>query len=442
MSGMSTEGLRLLIILVGVLGVAEGCAGVPPAPSHANTRPDDAPSTSDEGYADDDDGWLFDWVTGRRTSASREKASPQVVPVSATESVSPLPAIGAAAFDASAVAESETEEESGFEWSDLEPESVVANIKKAAGYGPNEDLARASYKKGKQLFDEKNYARAVAPLKTAYKRWPDSLLEEDALFLLAESYFFADQYAKAQDVYENLLKKHTNSRHLDTVGKRLFSIGQYWEKLHEDDPHWPVTPNLTDKERPLFDTFGNALKAYETIRLNDPTGPLADDSIMATANAYFRKGRFEDAAYHYDVLRKEYPKSEHQTKAHLLGMQSKLRMYQGAKYDRTPLNEADQIAEQTLTQFRSELGAEAKRVAAERDRIIEQQAERDWVMAQYYEKRKQFRAARYYYQSLIGDYPLTQYAQRARARLEQIRDEPDTPSNRFQWLTDMFPSEE
>ena len=42
---------------------------------------------------------------------------------------------------------------------------------------------------------------------------------------------------------------------------------------------------------------------------------------------------------------------------------------------------------------------------------------------------------------MIKDYPLTQYARQARARLEEIRNEPDNPPNRFKRLTDPFPSE-
>ncbi|MHC4180387.1 MAG: tetratricopeptide repeat protein, partial [Planctomycetota bacterium] len=105
--------------------------------------------------------------------------------------------------------------------------------------------------------------------------------------------------------------------------------------------------------------------------MKDPTGPLADDSIMATANAYFGRGRYEDASYYYDLLRTEYPRSEHQIQAHVLGLQSKLRVYQGKLYDGTPLNEADEIAEQALTQFRDQLGPEQVRVAEVRDSITE-----------------------------------------------------------------------
>ena len=424
------------LLLLALLFSAAGCAGVPPGATGATPVP---PAGDDE-----NSGWLFNRLMGRQPQAAQGAAgatpvplpgAPGVVPASASEPVPPPPgATGATPVPPE-------DDDSGFEWSDLSPNNIVKNVKKAAGLGPDEGLARKLLDEGKTLYEQKKYSEAAKKYKSAAGRWPDSVLEEDALFWLAECYFFADEYPKAQDAYDNLLKEYDNSRYLDTVASRLFSIGRYWEQLEAAHAHWPVSPNLTDKERPWFDTFGNALKAYETIRMKDPTGRLADDSIMATANAYFAKGRYEDAAYYYDLLRKEYPRSEHQLQAHVLGLQSKLRVYQGNLYDGTPLSEADQIAEQTLTQFRDQLGPEQVRVAQARDNILEQKAERDWVMAQYYDRKKEFGAARAYYQYLIKDYPLTQAAHKARARLDQIRNEPDRPPNRFKWLTDAFPAE-
>ena len=67
---------------------------------------------------------------------------------------------------------------------------------------------------------------------------------------------------------------------------------------------------------------------------------------MATANIYFRRGKYDDADYHYTLLRKEYPRSELQFEAHLLGLQAKMRKYQGENYDGTPLEEAKVLVKQ------------------------------------------------------------------------------------------------
>ncbi|MEE8452889.1 MAG: outer membrane protein assembly factor BamD [Thermoguttaceae bacterium] len=430
---MSIKGLRLLLLFAGTLGSTVGCASVPPVPEGATvqTNPDE----------DEYEGWLFNKLMGRDQSAPTETApttgTPSgVIPASATEPIASAPV-------RSDVSQADgTDGESGFEWPDLSPTKVYNDAKKAVGLGPDEAKAQALLKEGEALFAKKEYDDAASKFKAAGGRWPDSPLEEDAMFMTAESLFFADNYAKAQSSYGSLLKKYDNSRHLDTTVKRVFRIGRYWEDMHRKQAHWPVTPNVMDSTQPTFDTFGHALKSYEIVRLNDPTGPLADDSLMATANAYFTKGRFEDAAFHYDVLRDEYPDSDHQAQAHVLAVQSKLQIYQGANYDDAPLNEADEIADQALTQFRGQLGDEAPRMAEARNRIVAQKAERRWEMAQYYETKAYFGAARMYYNTILNEYPRTPHAQKARERLAQIRGEPDVPPNRYKWLTDRFQSDD
>ncbi len=361
-----------------------------------------------------------------------------VIPVSASEAI---PAAESTA-DTAPLEERPKEEDDGFTLSALSPENISKSVKKATGRGPDEDFARKRLEEGRALFAAEKYAEAAEPLGEAAKRWPDSSLAEEALFLQAESLFFTDQYPKAQDTYGKLLSDYKNSRHLDTVTRRLFAIGQYWEDLHRREPHWPITPNFTDKSRPRFDTFGRALRAFETIRLEDPTGPLADDSIMAIATAYFHRNQYEDAAIFFDILRTEYPDSEHQSKAHVLCLESKMRSYQGSHYDVTPLNQAEEVAEQTLTQFRRELGPEAEYVKKTRDQIEHQKADREWAVAKFYDDKRQYGAARIYYRSIIENYSHTRYADEALKRLQELQGEPAEPPNRYAWLTRAFEPED
>jgi len=487
---------RFLPAAACLLGLFVGCRGVPPPPGHTGNQT----ATGNEEY----DGWLWKSLTGGRKTAAAasadsskaasaagatssgvvhasanlgEAAMPgRASGLSASESLSG-PALGLAAPDEPGAgppptipdelpslkksvsieeklreADRKKEQESGFQLSDLAPENIYKNVKKAAGYGPDEGIARTALKEGEALFQEASQARdaavrtkkfkeAAGKFATAADRWPDSSIEERALFLKAESEFFSDQYPKAHDTIGGLLKKYSNTRYLDTVMDRQFAIGRYWEQLYQSDPHWPTTPNVTNGSRPVFDTFGYAVQAYERIRQYDPTGPRADDSLMALGNAYFLRGQYENAAYQYDTLRKEYPNSKHQMQAHLFGLQAHMRKYQGTWYDGVPLNDADKVADQTIKQFGDKLGDERDRVLLAKAQILEEKANRDFTMAKYYDNRKYFRSARIYYQSVIDEYPTTQKAKEARKRLEEIRSEPDLPPDHFKWLTGLFGSE-
>jgi TolA-binding protein len=409
--------LRIELLLGVCLAVlAGGCHSVPTIPPEAQ-----AP-----GYSQNpQDGWLYQKLSSQGPSQPLPDDEIKVGSRSARgmpslgkmdELEDPKPAFGLAA---------------------LSPSNWKKGLKKAMGKGPNEGVAHALYDEGIELFGRQMYTEAAAKFAEAADRWPESPLEEDSLFMLGESHFFSDRYPKAVDAYGRLVKQYQYTRHLDVTSKRLFAIGRYWEQASGALPGYAIV-NFSDKARPMFDTFGHGLKAYETIRLNDPTGPMADDAVMAAANAYFVRNRFEESAYHYGLIRKQYPKSEHLVKAHILEMKSKMNMYQGPQYDGAVLDDADEVAKQALMQFGKELGNERQWVIDTRNTIVQEKAMRDWQIGQYYERKGYYGAARYYYQTLLKDYPRTEVAPVAQKRLGEIQSYPEKPPDYFWWLTGLF----
>jgi outer membrane protein assembly factor BamD (BamD/ComL family) len=322
----------------------------------------------------------------------------------------------------------------------LDPHEQYTKIKSAVGLGPNEQIARQDYLEGDRLFREKKYGAAAEKFQAAIDRGPHSAIEQDAMFMVAESYYYNDQYIKARDAFDGLVKEHTNTRYMDKVIEHEWAIAQYWEKYEQRHPDWMATPNAWDKTRPWFDTIGHAIKTYDSIRLNDPTGPRADDAIMATANIYFARGKYDDADYHYTLLRKEYPRSELQFEAHLLGLQAKLRKYQGENYDGTPLEEAKVLVKSLNSQFGSRLSAEEKqRLATVSAQLNKEVASRDYRMAGYYDRKKDYGAAKHYYAAVIEKFPDTELSQKSRERYAEIKGEPDNPTKPLGFLVDLLP---
>lgn len=323
----------------------------------------------------------------------------------------------------------------------LDPRAAVESVREAAGFGPDRAVAEALLAEGVAQFERKQYGAASKSFESAASRWPGTDLAAKALFNLGETHYFADDYKEASDAYVELLDKHPSTPRLDDAVERLWSIAQYWERTYFDDAgHAPFDYQPFSKTRPTFDTIGHAVRMYEAIRLNDPTGPRADDAIMAEAGIHFRRRRFADADYHYTLLRREYPRSEHQFEAHLLGLQAKMRRYQGADYDGTPLVEAKRLEEQTRVNFAGRLSEEEQsRLATVRAEIAASIEGRDLRMAAYYEGAKHVDAARYYLARVVAEHPGSPSAEKAQERLAALEGKPGSPEEPMKWLVEWLP---
>ncbi|TVP95582.1 MAG: hypothetical protein EA381_18620 [Planctomycetaceae bacterium] len=315
-----------------------------------------------------------------------------------------------------------------------------------------ERLAKAQthFQIGDQVFREasrkrrdaaaKDFVKAAKQFDKAAKAHPGSAIAQDARFMQAESLFFADQLPKAEQAYAKLQKEFPNSRHNDRAAARLFSIAQYW--IETERAGGSVIPvNFTDEKRPWFDVDGHGIRVLDQIRYDDPSGRLADDATMAAAVEYFRQGKYADADEFLTDLRETFTDSDHLFNAYLLGIRCKLEMYAGPKYSQLTLEEAEKLIRQTRTRFPDkmrdpEIAEQIARSAAEVDY---RKAERLFVRAQYRERRREYGAARLYYQQLLDEFDKTPYAEQATTRIAAIQSYPDIPTRPLIWLTKIFP---
>lgn len=337
--------------------------------------------------------------------------------------------------------------------SDFYPSNIVTTVKQLSGHGPDRHVAEQLYQDAEARYNEaasapaqeagdavrETFIKAGERFASAASRWPDSALEEDALFRAGESLFFADRYVKANEYFEELLEKYPNSRYLDLIGARRFEIAQYWIELDAAAGSPLLALNVTDKQRPWSDTFGHAIRIYDRMRLDDPTGKLADDATIAAANAHFARGNFLDADRYYTDVRRHFPSSEHVFMAHYLGIQAKLRSYRGPEYTGEVLNEAEKLVKQARRQFPRRYRNHEEQLEKAYREVRYRQAEREWTLAQYYYKRRQYGAARFYYKLILQEYDDTPFADKARAKMAETAAEPRTPPQRLAWLVDLFP---
>ncbi|MDR2171825.1 MAG: hypothetical protein LBP59_16905 [Planctomycetaceae bacterium] len=380
-------------------------------------------------------------------------------------------------YDNKPIYDWEKEEHAAFDWSMLDPANFYKQILDKTGLGVNEEKAKKYMQEGRdillkikeksdvtaakqtlinqldktqpkstkeQIEQERLYYAAGKNFAKAAKHLPDSLLQEDALFMAGESFFFSGYYKSALSIfsvsafeaYHDLMSKYKHSKHLDIVAQRLFLMARYWEAADRKRKWRGI--NLNDKTIPVVDAFGYAQKAYEMIFINDPNNPLADDAVMAIASAHLARGRYEGdtsyekAAFYFKYLTENYPLSEHFDEARKGELFARSEAYMGAEYNQKTLDSAKELAEIiNSTQLPNAIDNdkdENNAIAELNENIITKNAEREWVLGQYYDVKKYYGSAKMFYQKVIDKYPQTTYAEKARKRLEQIKNKPDKPT--------------
>ncbi len=289
----------------------------------------------------------------------------------------------------------------------------------------------------KSLFDE-----AAKKFQFAASRWPDSALEQDALFYEGESQFFADRYVQANRAFEKLITVYSGTRYMDKVQARRFAIAQYWLSLARAHSTWTPNVNFFDPSRPGYSLAAEARRLFHRIRLEDPTGKLADDATMALANAYFEAALYQDAADTYEDLRRTYPGSTFYYQASMMELKSRLNSYYGKSYDSSPLVKADALLKQLVVQFPNLPDQDREVLSREAAEVRHLLAERDFALGEYYERRGENRAAGFMFQEVAKNYGDTQLANKAQERLAVVRDKDPLPPERAQWLVELFPKSE
>lgn len=317
------------------------------------------------------------------------------------------------------------------------------------GLGPkptNKDAARSTYLEADKLFEQaKNaegeerkdlFIQAAKKYIAAGKEWTSSALEQDAHMMAAESYFFAEDYTRAENYYVKLLKEYPRTRYQDKVDQRRMEIGLYWLKFK--DKFYNV--NLTDKKRPWNDTPNHGRRVLEKMRLDNPTGRLADDVTMELANTAFLRENWNDALDTYRDLIDTYPDSVHQFDAHFMGVKAALQAYQGPQYSSEPLDHAEKMLKQMIRQFPQQKEEHKEEIQAALAEVRYRQAERKFDKATYRFNKREAKAARIYCTEILAEYADTPFGDDAKKMLEKIDGMPDEPTPYLNSLQTLFPT--
>ncbi|MFL5241686.1 MAG: tetratricopeptide repeat protein [Gemmataceae bacterium] len=296
---------------------------------------------------------------------------------------------------------------------------------------PEGDLAGA-----KELFRQSQYAKAEKVFHhIAEDKHNATQLAEEARYYEAECLRLQGNLPRAADTYTRMLNDFQSGAYREQAVQHMFEIANLWlddtrQEMVEtremrEGKRWIVLPHFVhiDKGSPFLDKEGRALEVLEQVRYNDMTGPLADKALFLGGSVKFFNEEYKESDLTFTQLVEMYPNSPFAAQAVELAIISKHMSTGGADYDGRKVAEARELVKTALRSYPQIAKDDKKREFLDRQLqgITLQQAEKDYKMADFWERTGHEPSAYFYYQIVRQRYPGTKYFEMATERMHAIK---------------------
>jgi outer membrane protein assembly factor BamD (BamD/ComL family) len=256
---------------------------------------------------------------------------------------------------------------------------------------------------------------------------------EAALFYEAECQRLQKNYRTAADTYTKLLVEFTNSEYTTRSCQGLFGIADHWlepTRRQMDEyqaqlkgERWFVMPASYvhwDKEMPLLDAEGHATNLLNTIRLHDIKGPMAEKALLYLGTIHFFRQDYKEADFYFTQLYQDYKNSDNAAKAIKQSVICKQLSTGGSVYDLRPVEESKKLL-MTMQGAYAELARDREWIEKQLISMNIQQADRDFKIAEFYQRTGHPGSAYFYFELVYRRYPGTEYATKALQRKNELK---------------------
>jgi outer membrane assembly lipoprotein YfiO len=262
-----------------------------------------------------------------------------------------------------------------------------------------------------QSFDAKNYSVALKAARRTVRVWPLSDYAPQAQYLVGRSLEEEKKDEEAFKAYQQLLEKYPKSANYEEVVKRQYDIANrylagQWFKL------WGYIP--------FFPSMDKTVQMYEKLLKNGPYSEVAPRAQMNIGAAREKQSDFPAAVKAYESAADKYHDRK-QVAADALwkAAEAYLKQAKTAEYDQSIAGQAISTYNDFMTLYPAD-----PRVPDAQKKITSlrtEQARGSLIVAQFYEKKKQWDGALVYYNEVLVRDPQSKYAEEARRRIDEIK---------------------
>jgi outer membrane protein assembly factor BamD len=273
------------------------------------------------------------------------------------------------------------------------------------------------------------YARSVA-LEGDYKKalreadkfddyYADSPLSDQNQFLRGDVRLQQGKLELAAKEYQQVVSKHPDSAMFNEVIAKQYEIGDHFYDKGQKREQRPFGLFAKAPYKKAIDVYGMVIE-------NQPFTPAAAQAQYKLGLCHFAREEYVEAAYEYRRVVEDYAQSDWVDEASYGLAETYYTSSLPADYDQTP----SKLAIDAIDEFKVRFPAD-QRVAEldqKRSEMRERIARQRLNTAQFYEKRRDFTAARLYYEVVVEQFGDTSAAEKAREWLAANPLNTDDPS--------------
>lgn len=264
--------------------------------------------------------------------------------------------------------------------------------------------------KARAAEEKHHYGSALSTYLKVTKRFPNSVYAPEAFYRMAYIRLARHQYLKAFQSFEEIVRRYPNtSRFNQVIGEQYRIASALLDGARNRG--WLILPGFRNREASIV--------LFEQILSNAPYSEYAPLSLMSEAKGFQMFGEYEESIDCLDRMINTYPKSLLTPDAYLKMGQAYASLVQGPNYDQTSTKEAITYFEDFVILYPGDPNiAAAEKGLAQMKTVL---AESKLRIGEYYFKyRKNYKAARVFYNEAITDYPDSAVATRARTQLIKV----------------------
>ena len=275
--------------------------------------------------------------------------------------------------------------------------------------GAVKDTPEAQLAYAMNFFSKPDYDAARIEFQKLLKHYKDSPQAPEAQYYIGRCREERADYYEAFLAYRKTLQVYPSTARFDEILERMYQLGNYF---------------LAGKKRRILGTIAvlpardKAVEIFQAIADDGPFSQYGELAQYKLGLAHLALDEYEQAVSAFEQLIEHHPNSVLVDDARFQLAQASLQGTFKPEYDQHPTDQAlEQLDEFVSAYPNSELAPEA----VERVKVLrERRAQHEFLVAQFYERRRRPSSARIYYDAVLSRFSDTSWAARATARLSAL----------------------